>query len=162
MRVPLVLVLVALAGCDKPTVPPGEAIDVAIMPASYHDNSDAPGEVKTKCKFHQKIAEEVVEAAPGSQLSTHNSGKILTMEVVTMHGVDPASAGDRTVILTGEFTEGGVRTGNFHMRRSAPSGVFGGMPGVCASLDEIAETMAYDIARWLRDPEENSELEEAE
>jgi hypothetical protein len=159
MRAPLVLLL-ALAGCDKqPPVPPGEdPIDVAVMPASYQDNSDAPGPVKQKCKFHEEVSEAVVNNAPGSSLSTHNSDKVLTMEVVTMHGVDPASAGERVVILTGDYREGGVRIGNFKIRRTAAAGLMGGMPGVCSSLDEIAEIMGEDIAEWLQAPKEGTEL----
>ena len=159
----LMLLPLTLLGCElgKPPVAPGEEIAVAIMPATYAEDSDAPPAVKSKCKFEQKIAKEVVANTAGSSVSTHGaSGKVLTMTVVAMRGVEPDWQGERTVIVRGEFSEDGVESGTFRIRRSFQGGVFSGMVGVCNGLDDIAEIMGEDIAQWLRDPKPGSELEE--
>lgn len=160
MRGLAILGLLAVIGCDKqPPVPPGEdPIDVAILVATYAENSDAPTEVKQKCKFHEKVSEAIVYSAPGSQLSTHSSDKVLELQIVTMHGVDPSSMGERTVIMTGDLKEGGVSIGDFHIRREAPAGIMGGMPGVCSSLKEIADIVGEEVGAWLKDPGTHTEL----
>ena len=160
MRGLAILGLLAAIGCDKqPPVPPGEdPINVAVLIATYAENSDAPTEIKKKCKFHEKVSEAIVYNAPGSKLSTHESDKVLELEVVTMHGVDPTSAGERTVIMNGNLKEGGVSIGTFKIRREAPAGVMSGMSGVCSSLKEIADIMGEDVGVWLKDPESKFEL----
>ncbi len=160
MRGLTILGLLATVGCDKqPPVPPGQdPIDVAVLVATYAENSDAPSDVKKKCKFHERVSKAIVYNAPGSKLSTHESDKVLALEIVTMHGVDPTSAGDRTVIVTGDLKEGSASIGTFHIRREAPAGVMGGMSGVCSSLKEIADIMGEDVGAWLADPGSSSEL----
>lgn len=153
---------VALFGC-KPaggSGVPGGKTDVTVMRAAYADDSDAPAEVKRKCKFDEKVAEAVVDAAPGASLSSGSSSKVLSMDVVAVRGVDPTWQGDRSVIVRGRLEDGGVELGTFRIKRSAPGGVFSGMTGVCRGLDEIADIIGEDVAEWLADPQPRTDLGE--
>lgn len=156
------LLIVGLASGCKPTAAPaepGSEFDVTITHAAYADGSDAPAEVKKKCKFDQKVAKAVHQAAPGSSLSSGSSTKVLSMEVVAMRGIDPTYTGDRSVIVRGRLEDNGVEVGEFRIKRSASGGVFSGLSGVCRSLDEIADIMGEDIAIWLGDdPQPHADL----
>jgi hypothetical protein len=158
------LVVLALAPACKPAAgpaKPGSKLDVTVTHAAYADHSDTPADVKQKCKFDQKVAKEIVEFAPGASLSSGSSSKVLSMEVVTMRGIEPSYAGDRSVIVRGRLEDNGVEVGSFRIKRSASGGVFSGLSGVCRSLDEIAEIMGEDIAAWLGgDPAPNTDLGE--
>lgn len=159
-----ILLALALQPACKPTAAPakpGSKFDVTVTQAAYADGSDTPPDVKQKCKFEQEVAKEVVASAPGSSLSNGSSSKVLSMEVVTMRGIDPTYTGDRSVIVRGKLEDGGVEVGSFRIKRSASGGVFSGLSGVCRSLDEIAEIMGEDIASWLGDdPQPNADLGE--
>jgi hypothetical protein len=153
---------VALFGC-KPTSSadaPGPKVDVIVMPATYAAHSDAPAEVKKKCKFDKAVAESIVERTSGATLSTGTGSKILNMEVVAMRGVDPSWEGESRVIVRGELVDGGMTIGSFRIKRSAVGGVFGGMNGVCKALETIAADMGDGISVWLRDPKMDTELTE--
>ena len=164
LRTGSLLVVVALAlGCKPTAAPakPGSKFDVTVTHAAYADGSDAPAEVKQKCKFDQKVAKSTHEAAPGSSLSSGSSSKVLSMEIVAMRGIDPTYTGDRSVIVRGRLEDNGVEVGSFRIKRSASGGVFSGLSGVCRSLDEIADIMGEDIAEWLGDdPQPGADLGE--
>lgn len=164
LRSASLLLALALASACKPSAAPakpGSKLDVTVTHAAYADHSDTPADVKQKCKFDQKVAKEIVEFAPGASLSSGSSSKVLSMEVVTMRGIEPSYTGDRTVIVRGRLEDNGVEVGSFRIKRSASGGVFSGLSGVCRSLDEIAEIMGEDIAAWLGgEPAPNTDLGE--
>lgn len=162
VSVPAFVLLLALPGCkgSKGTAAPGEKLDVIVMPATYAEHADASPEVVKKCKFDKDVAETIVDRTPGAKLSTGGSDLVLTMEVVSMRGVDPAWQGERSVILRGELEDGGVTQGRFRIKRSFQGGIFSGITGVCRGLDEIAEEMGDEIAAWLQEPTMDADLGE--
>lgn len=154
------VVTLGVFGCDKgdKTKVPGGG-DLSVLPALYAEGSDAPQAVRKECQFEQEVAQEVVENVADAKISTGGtSGKVLTLEVVTMRGVDPTYQGDRRVILDGELREDGTLIGSFKITRSASGGLLGGMNDVCRSLDQVAEEMGLDIAEYLADPKEGVTL----
>ncbi len=161
---PIVAVL-SLVACEKKSAdaktksPDQPMASLRVPPPIYGPDAQAPEKVMDRCKFDLKLAEAIVETKPGAQVSTSGvDGKYLNMEIVSMRGVDPASQGERIVVVRGTYEDNGLEIGTFRARYTAQGALMGGMAGVCQGLGEIAELMAVGISQWLLDPKSGAEL----
>jgi len=65
------------------------------------------------------------------------------------------------VIVEGQLEQNG-ETYRYRVKRSSLGGVFQGMGAVCRGLDDLADTIAEDLARFVAKPSKNVELGDKE
>jgi hypothetical protein len=157
MRFTLAVVVLAFAGGQCGTTPPGKA-EVSVSPPEYTEDAHAPPEVRKKCQFDKELAQEIAKASPKAAVGG-TGGKTLSMKVIHMRGADPTYGGEISVVVEGELIELGSPIGSFKARYTALPGVMGGMGGICRGLDTIASFMAEDIAVFIDAPKMRVQLE---
>ena len=153
----------ALLGCDKDkgsTAAPAKD-GVAIVPPTYGATSNVSAEAREKCKFDDDLGDELVEAIPGSGLSTSAAAdKRLIVEITRITGAEATWEGAISVILEGTLESHGETVGSFRLKRSSLGGVAGGMGAVCRGLDKLAEETALDIADFVARPKKDADIGE--
>ena len=148
--------ILGLAGECGSTKNPGQA-EVSVDTPEYTQDSHAPAEVRTKCKFAHQLASQIEKTSPKAAVGG-TASKRLSMKIIHVRGADPTSDGEISVIVEGVLLDGGAEIGSFKLRRTALPGVMGGMGGICRGLDDIAAIMAEDIAGFIDEPEMNADL----
>jgi len=161
---------VACFGCkkDQPetTTPAASsstpAAPTTVLLATYGANSGVTDNVRNECTLEHKVAEYIVEAAPGASVGAAGTpGRVLAVEITTVIGAGGGAwSGAKSLELTGTLTENGAPIGTFRGRRSTSGGAFGGYKGTCTLLHRDAKALGQDIAGWLAAPTMNALLGE--
>jgi len=157
----MVVALLGLVACDKDTATnePREVSGYKLEPAIYGENSRVSDKAREKCNFEAKLTTRVAEAiqAKGTGKKT-GDGKTLKLVIERVNGAEEDWEGDITVLVEGvlHYHEADEKH-QFDAHGHAEPGL-GGMPGVCAGLDEISGELADHIVEWLASPRHQAEI----
>ncbi len=144
--------------CDRGGTVPPEA-QIHTPPVVYDGAARVPDIIVSSCTFDvdlpRALAKEVPEVQPVIE-APPETGRVLTMEVLTMRGFGQGAdwQGDKRLTVAGKLSEHGKTVGTFKVRHTSP----GGVVGDCVLLERAAKDLAVDIAGWLEAPKMGADL----
>jgi hypothetical protein len=166
-------------GASGPTAPdaapPAAATPSPSAPSSviyigrdmpYRDTKTINQAILAECRLPQRGAELLEAAARSAGLNVVRNedaakagkGRVLEVEIINTSSYGNAYTGiHKAVELRGRLVEDGKEIGDFAGKRDALSGglVF---RGTCTALTRCLESLASDIAQWLKSPGKNSRV----
>ncbi len=93
------------------------------------------------------------EPVVDDQAAQAGKGRVLLVQISDAISSGNAFIGHRkAVVVKGRLIEDGKEIAAFTGTRSSMGGAFGGFKGSCSVLGRCLETLAKDIATWMRNP----------
>lgn len=135
----------------------------------YSDSSSIAQAILNDCQLPQQQAELIERLAQSQGITVvrddesvkAGKGRVLHVEITSAVSMGNAFIGHRKqVSVKGHLFENGTEIGNFSGLRSSMGGAFAGFKGSCSVLGRCVETLAKDIALWLKNPTKESRIGE--
>ncbi len=135
------------------------------IPKKVPFKTSVPAAVKAECNLEKLAAENIRDAVKGAekvQMADHVSkataGRALEMSITGILATGGGSwSGPKSVTIEGALWNGGKLVGRFKARRNT----MGGGYGTCGMLQRDLESIAEDIAEWLKAPKDKALLGDA-
>lgn len=161
------LILSAALFCGAVSVAHAADAVTVQRPVPYADGALVAGAVKRECKLTEQLPDFVREYARENhtdvvfapQASASSPGRVLVMEIVDASSDGNAFIGHhKSVTVRGKLYQDGKEIGDFTGRRNSMGGAFGGFKGSCSVLGRTVKALGKDVAQWLVQPTQGSQL----
>lgn len=161
------LILSAALFCGALSVAHAADTVTVQRPVPYADGALVAGAVKRECKLTEQLPDFVREYASENhtdvvfapQASASSPGRVLVMEIVDASSDGNAFIGHhKSVTVRGKLYQDGKEIGDFTGRRNSMGGAFGGFKGSCSVLGRTVKALGKDVAQWLVQPTQGSQL----
>ncbi|HEY9182972.1 MAG TPA: hypothetical protein VIQ99_07215 [Gammaproteobacteria bacterium] len=142
-----------------------ENTSIHIAPITFQNEELIERAIITDCDLPNVQLAELQRATSGTSVTLapqlNDAGKILEIQIVNaVAGGNAFTGHQKGVTLVGKLFENDREVASFSAMRSSGGGAFGGFKGSCAVLNRCAETLAKDVATWLRKPTPGARLGE--
>jgi hypothetical protein len=132
----------------------------------YAEDSIVAGNIKRECEISTQLPAAFARFAAESGHQVHlqdapgtSSGKVVTMEIHDAQSAGNAWMGHhKSVTVKGSLYRDGQQVARFVARRNSRGGFGGGFKGSCAVLERTVNAIGKDVAAWLNNPVDGSQL----
>lgn len=138
------------------------AQDIVLVqtPAVYVDGAAVNAEVKQECDLPNLLGSNTLstvqklmpESAPLALSSTRKDHHVLTLSILSAHGLGGAGAfsGGKSITVRADLLLADQRIGSKTLRTSSRGGISGAFNGMCAIQKSNTENAGSQIAAWVQ------------
>ena len=132
----------------------------------FGEDSIVAGNIKRECAIDIQLPAALARfaAEAGHRVELQDAPDTSSGQVVTMEIHDAQSAGNawmghhKSVTVKGALYRDGQRVAKFVARRNSRGGFGAGFKGSCAVLERTVNAIGKDVAGWLNNPVDGSQL----
>lgn len=148
-------------------VPFAQAADfTAPRAVPFAEDSIVAGNIKRECAIATQLPAALVRfaAEAGNRVELQDAPDTSSGQVVKMEIHDAQSAGNawtghhKSVTVKGSLYRDGQQVAKFVARRNSRGGFGAGFKGSCAVLERTVNAIGKDVAEWLANPVDGSQL----
>lgn len=137
-------------------------------PVPYAEDADIEQNIRTECKLNEQLADLLQKYAKkngievtfgGAPVDVNAPGRVLDLKITNVISMGNAFTGhQKASSVSGTLYENGQKIASFKARRKSMGGAFAGYKGSCSVLGRTIDTMAEDIAGWLKAPVDGAKM----